>query len=204
VFKGPPLPHEALGTRASFNKTTGAMLKKFYSTWYAPNNATLVIVGDVDPQKALAEVQQLFGDIPAKSIPARPDIHLGPIKAETLNLETDQPYGLILMALRMPGFESQDYAAARVLTDVLSSQRSALYALVPTGKALATDFAMHGLPKASLGYAAAEFPQGADALALVKEMQQIVAEAAQQGASADLVEAAKRHALTDAELQKTS
>ena len=204
VFKGTPYAHDALGTRESFKKTTGAMLKTFYDTWYAPNNATLVIVGDVDPQKALVEVTQLFGDIPAKSIPARPDTHLGPIKAETLNLETDQPYGLILMALRMPGFESQDYAAARVLTDVLSSQRSALYALVPAGKALATDFAIHGLPKASLGYAAAEFPQGADASALVNEMQQIVAEAAQQGASADLVEAAKRHALTDAELQKTS
>jgi zinc protease len=204
VFKGTPYAHDALGTRASFKRTTGAMLKRFYDTWYAPNNATLVIVGDVDPQKALAEVTRLFGDIPAKSIPARPDIHLEPVKAETLNLKTDQPYGLILIAFRMPGFESQDYAAAQVLTDVLRSQRSALSALVPAGKALATDFAMHGLPKASLGYAAAEFPQGADALALVKEMQQIVAEAAQQGASADLVEAAKRHALTDAELQKTS
>jgi zinc protease len=204
VFKGTPYAHDALGTRASFKKTTGAMLKRFYDTWYAPNNATLVLVGDVDPQKALAEVTRLFGDIPAKSVPARPDIHLEPVKAETLNLKTDQPYGLILIAFRMPGFESQDYAAAQVLTDVLRSQRSALSALVPAGKALATDFAMHGLPKASLGYAAAEFPQGADASALVKEMQQIVAEAAQQGASADLVEAAKRHALTDAELQKTS
>jgi zinc protease len=204
VFKGTPYAHDALGTRTSFRKTTGAMLRTFYDTWYAPNNATLVIVGDVEPQKALVEVQQLFGDIPAKSIPVRPDIHLAPVKAETLNLETDQPYGLILMAFRMPGFESPDYAAAQVLTDVLSSQRSALYALVPAGKALATDFAMHGLPKASLGYAAAEFPRGADALALVKEMQHTAAEVVQHGASADLVEAAKRHALTDAELQKTS
>jgi zinc protease len=204
VFKGTPYAHDALGTRASFKKTTGAMLKTFYDTWYAPNNATLVIVGDVDPQKALVEVQQLFGDIPAKRIPARPDIHLGPVKGETLNLKTDQPYGLVLIAFRMPGFESPDYAAAQVLSDVLSSQRSALYALVPAGKALSTDFAIHGLPKASLGYAAAEFPKGADALALVKEMQNILAETAQNGASADLVEAAKRHALADAEFQKTS
>ena len=46
------------------------MLRKFYETWYAPNNAIMVIVGDVDPQKVLLGVKKYFGSIPSKKIPA--------------------------------------------------------------------------------------------------------------------------------------
>ena len=47
MFKGTPYARDALGTKASFDATTGAMLKKFYDTWYTPDNATIVIAGDV-------------------------------------------------------------------------------------------------------------------------------------------------------------
>ncbi len=50
------------------------MLKSFHDTWYAPNNAILVIAGNVEPQAALTEVRQLFEDIPAKKLPPRPPV----------------------------------------------------------------------------------------------------------------------------------
>ncbi len=204
IFKGTPYAHTPLGTVSSFDRTTGAMLKKFYDTWYAPNNAILVIVGDVEPEKALGEVKKLFSSIPAKKVPKRPEIHLKPVKPETFQLKTDQSYGLATLSFRMPGYDSKEYAASEVLADVLSSQRGSLFSLVPEGKALYAAFALSTLPSGGLGYAMAAFPRDADGPALVKEVRRILAEAARQGFPADLVEAAKRARLTKAELEKNS
>lgn len=49
-------------------------VKKWYHDWYAPNNAVLIIVGDVDAENTLRQVQKYFGDIPARTIPPRNDV----------------------------------------------------------------------------------------------------------------------------------
>ncbi|RKG44623.1 insulinase family protein [Acinetobacter sp. WCHAc060007] len=49
-------------------------LKRWYKTWYAPNNAILVIVGDVNAEQALLQVQKYFGDIPSQKQPSRNDV----------------------------------------------------------------------------------------------------------------------------------
>ena len=84
MFAGTPYAHDALGTRPSFEKTTGAMLKQFHDTWYAPNNAILVITGNVDPQATLSEVKELFGDIAAKKLPPKPRRDAAPRAADLL------------------------------------------------------------------------------------------------------------------------
>jgi zinc protease len=84
VFKGTPYEHSPLGTRPSFDKTTGADLRKFHNTWYVPNNAILVIVGNVEPEQVLAQVKKVFGEIPAKPLPARPEFNFGTVTQDTL------------------------------------------------------------------------------------------------------------------------
>jgi len=204
LFSGTPYAHDALGTRPSFEKTTAAMLKDFYDKWYAPNNAILIIVGDVDPQATLEKVKQLFGEIAPKKLPQRPEIRLQPVMPQSLSLETDLPYGLQVIALRMPGLDSPDFAAAEVLADVLKSRRGDLYELVPQGKALGADFVFEPLPKAGLGYAVTTFPSGGDPRALESEMRTILAKIARDGVSADLVTAAKLQERRGAEFQKNS
>jgi zinc protease len=204
MFAGTPYAHDALGTRSSFDRTTGAMLKDFHDTWYAPNNAILVIVGDVEPAAVLKTVKELFGDMPRKKLPERPEVHLEPVQAKTLHLDTDLPYGMAVAAFRMPGLESADFAAAQVLADVLSSERGSLYALVPEGKALGTDFSLDGLPGAGLGYAMAAFPEGADSSRLLEELHSVLEEVAKKGVPPDLVEAAKRRERAGLEFQKNS
>jgi zinc protease len=204
VFKGTPYEHDALGTRPSFDKTTGAMLQSFYRKWYAPNNAIFVIVGDVEPDATLTTVKRLFENIPSKKLPRRPAIHLQPVKPGTLNMTSDLSYGLAVITFRLPGSDSDDDAAAQVLGDVLSSHRSDLYALVPDGKALSAEFAIGSLPKASLAYAMGAFPKGGDGEALIKEMKTVLANYVKHGFPRDLVEAEKRHEVADAEFQKNS
>ncbi len=204
LFSGTPYAHDALGTRPSFDKTTGAMLKQFYDTWYAPNNAILIVSGNVDPQKTLALVKKLFEPLPRKAVPRRPEVRLQPLKPASITLETDLPYGLSIVAYRLPGSDSPDYAAGTILADALDSSRGNLYALVPEGKALFTGFDGGTLPKATYAYALAGFPQAGDGPALAATIKTIIAGYVKNGFPADLVEASKRHEIADAEFQRNS
>ena len=204
VFEGTPYADDALGTRPSFQKTTGRMLKAFYDAWYAPNNAIMVIVGDVDPHQTLSMVRTLFEDIPSWPLSSRRDIHLQPLKGGTIEQETDLPYGLAIVAYRLPGYDSPDFAAAQVLADVLDSERGDLYALVPQGKALEAGFTTNFLPKAGLGYGFAAFPQGADSSDLVNRVKRVINGYVEEGIPPDLVEASKRHEVADAAFRRNS
>ena len=205
MYAGTPYEHDALGTRPSFDKTTGEMLHQFYSTWYAPNNAVYIIAGDVNPPAVMQQVKDLFGKIPEKKLPARPEVNLQPVKSTTLNLTTDFPFGLAAISFRMPGTDSPDYAAYQVLSDVLNSERGSLYALVPDGKALFTEFASFSdLPESSLAVALAGYPKGGDGAALVKQVQAILQDDVKNGVPADLVAAAKAHEVADAEFRRNS
>ena len=159
MFSGTPYAHDALGTKPSFDATTGAMLKKFATEWYAPNNAILVIAGDVDAKATLASVKEFYGAIPKRATPAHPAITLRPVKAESFTLDSNLPYVLAFIAYRMPGTDSPDYPAARILSDVLTSQRGDLYAMVPEGRALAAQFGLaETYPKASVAFGLAALP----------------------------------------------
>ena len=91
-----------------------------------------------------------------------------------------------------------------VLADVLSSQRGALYQLVPEGKALFTDFDFDLLAKAGMGYATAGFPSGGNAKALEQEVRAVLAKIARDGVPPDLVAAAKLQERRAAEAEKNS
>ncbi len=204
LFAGTPYEHDALGTRSSFDMTTAAMLKSFHDKWYAPNNAILILVGDIDPQATLEKVKTLFGPIAAKTLPARPGFTPQPAAATTVTMDTDRPEGQQILAMRVPGLDSPDFPALEVLADVLASERGDLYALVPQGKALGTDFSLEPLPKAGLVYAEATFPEGGDPKALEGELRAILGKVVKDGVPPELVEAAKLQERRQAEFQKNS
>jgi zinc protease len=204
MFAGTPYAYDALGTRPSFEKTTAAMLKKFHDTWYAPNNAILVVVGDVDPQTTLVEVKQLFGNIKPKKLPPRPQIRLQPPQPASFTVDTDRPNGTLMIAMRVPGLDSADFPALEVLSDVLSNHRFDLYGLVPQGKALDAEFMLDPLPQAGIAYASVAFLAGEDPKGIESEVRSILTKVAKEGVPADLVDAAKVQERSAAQFQKNS
>ena len=205
LFAGTPYAHDPLGTKRSFDATTGAMLKAFHRAWYAPSDAILVIVGDIEPATVLEKVRQLFAAIPDHPVPVSPAVNLQPVKSESFTLDSNLPYVLGFIAYRLPGTNSADFAASQILADVLNSQRADLYGMVPAGKALAAEFGLaESYPMASIAYGVVALPAGGDAAHAIQEMRAIIAAYAGGGVIEDLVEAAKRSEVAAAEFQRNS
>jgi zinc protease len=67
------IPFTGSGTEETVSKMTTADMKKFHSTWFKPNNATLVIVGDTTMEEIKPKIERLFknwkrGNVPQKNI----------------------------------------------------------------------------------------------------------------------------------------
>jgi zinc protease len=205
MFAGTPYSHDPLGTKTSFDATTGTMLKAFYTKWYTPSNAILVVVGDIDPTSTLAKIKTLFAALPSHPLPARPPVVLRPVKPQSFTLDSNLPYVLGFIAYRLPGTDSRDYAASQVLADVLASQRGDLYAMVPAGKVLAAEFGVaESYPRASVAYGLVALPKGADPTRAMAEMRQIIVGYGKKGVPADLAAAARRAEVSQAEFQRNS
>ncbi len=204
MFASTPYAHDALGTRPSFQATSAAMIKSFYDAWYHPNNAILVITGDVDPQAALAQVQQYFGAIPRAQLPARTPVKPGPLKPARIALTSDFSVPIVLAAYRFPGYRSRDYAASEVLSDALGNQRAALAGLVVSGQALGAGFFPGStMPEtgSAMVYGAT---QGGNPLTVLHLVEGVIANYVKNGVPQDLVDASKRQLIAQAEFSKNS
>ena len=66
--------HSLIGSFEDLNAASVADVSKFFKTYYAPDNAVLVIVGDLQPAATKKLIETYFGDIPSQPLPKRPDL----------------------------------------------------------------------------------------------------------------------------------
>ena len=205
LLGGTPYANDVLGTIHGFKDQINApQLRQFYRAWYHPNNAVLIITGNVDGPSTIERVKRYFGAIPAAPLPARKTVALRPVKPAVYHEDSEQPYGLIIRGYRFPGFDDKDYAASQILESVLSNQRSELFQLVIDGKSLFTQFQSQDFPRASIGIAVNVVPVTKNATTADDEMRAVFAAYRRQGIPADLVEVAKKRAIADAEYKGNS
>lgn len=100
-------------------------VKNFFDSFYAPNNAILVIAGHIEESSALALVTKWFGDIPARKVGSQP-YKTEPVQSEPRHLEIKAPVPLdmVLKAWHMPGRMETGYYETDLLSDMLGSGKS--------------------------------------------------------------------------------
>jgi zinc protease len=113
----------------------------FYRTYYAPNNATVVVAGDVRERDLLLAIQKAYGALPAQPIPPE-DTVPEPPQLELRELEVKKPTATekLLLAFQGPALGDADHATLTVLSEVLFGGRaSRLYRALVVDRELATD-----------------------------------------------------------------
>lgn len=113
--------HSTIGSMADLDAATLSDVQSFFKTHYAPNNATLVLVGDFDPKQARQLVTQAFSDIPRQPAPPKVDLTEKPQTAEKRETMTDPLAQLpaLLMAWHGPSLSDKDTYAVDMLCAIL-------------------------------------------------------------------------------------
>ncbi|MES2919080.1 MAG: pitrilysin family protein [Pseudomonadota bacterium] len=104
-------------------------LKRWYETWYAPNNATLVVAGDVDPAQVKAQVERFFGALPARPLPVvRPPRELPEPGERFMTLTLPAKVPALYLSYNVPSLNTGapgEAEALRLLAGVLDEGFSA-------------------------------------------------------------------------------
>lgn len=205
VFAGTPYGHQEVGTKAAFDRLTGTELKAFYDRWYAPNNAVLVVAGDVDPARALAQIRARFESIPSHPVPAHAAAHFRPLGRVIMAERSRLVYPLAAIGFRLPGVDSPDFVTSFVLQGILDSQRGPLRTLVDSGAALDAEWdSQPYTPEAQLSFATAALRPGADPAAMEQRLEQILGNIAEHGVSPELFASTKRRLVAGQEESRNS
>ena len=123
------------------SEMTMDMIKKFFYTYYRPNNAVLVVAGNVHYEEVVSLAEKWFGDIPSCEMTVRTyPQELAQQAPKFLEVERNVPSDLLLKAWKMCGRKNVDYYAFDLLSDMFGTgQSSYLYRKLVIEDAIFTD-----------------------------------------------------------------
>jgi zinc protease len=158
LFGTGPYGHPVIGEREHVFAATAPVIKGYYDRWYHPNNASLVVCGGFDPDRALARIKELFGPIPRADLPPRrtatPVKRTGPVRKEIAS-RFDLPR--LLLAYNTVRQGDPDGYALEVAQAVLSGGKTGrLYKKLVEEERIATAAAASSNPGRYPGYFAVQ------------------------------------------------
>jgi predicted Zn-dependent peptidase len=135
-----PYRYTVLGTEEEIKGFTLEEAQYFYKTYYAPNNATIIVVGDTTADKLLPILEKHYGDMKAQEVPHVP-VPLEPPQTKERRFESTHPQAsseTLLVGYRIPGIDSPDAVPLSLLSTHLSKGMEARLRklLVDTGIAV--------------------------------------------------------------------
>src|SRR5215467_9721550 len=124
--KGHPYSWPVIGSMTDLSAASEEDVKAFFRLYYAPNNATLAVVGDFDPAQTKAWIQKYFVDLPQGKPVERPNVPLGKLDANKRLVYEDRVQ-VPRLYIQWPtvGFKHEDDYALSVMSSILSGSRTA-------------------------------------------------------------------------------
>jgi zinc protease len=120
-----PYHWPVIGWFPDLNAMTRADLKRHYDTYYVPNNATLIVVGDIKPAKLLPVIKRYFEVIPKRPLPTQQVVAEPEQKGERrIVVKRDAQLPFVMIGYRTPNFKSDDAYALTLLESILSHGKS--------------------------------------------------------------------------------
>jgi len=123
---GHPYRWQVIGSLADLDAASAEDVRAFHARWYGPNNATLVVAGDLDVEETRAWIEKYFGEIPARPTPERDEVPDVVLDGDKLLFHEDNYARLPALTLAwptVPRFHPDEYALD-VLAELLTSGRS--------------------------------------------------------------------------------
>lgn len=106
AFMSSPYRHPVVGWMNDLQNMTASDARDWYRSWYAPNNATVVIAGDVNPSQVLAMVEKYYGANPMHSLPVRkPQIEPPQKGIKQVQVKAPADSAQLAMAWKVPRLE---------------------------------------------------------------------------------------------------
>jgi zinc protease len=141
AFEAHTYHHPTIGWMPDIQGFSASDCAEFYKTYYAPNNASLVVVGDFDPAKTLRLISRAYGTIPPSNIPTELVEPEPPQSgARKLELELSTSTEKAALGFKGPALGDFDHVACGVLTDILAGSRSSrLFRLLISEQGLAAE-----------------------------------------------------------------
>lgn len=140
AYHAHPYHHSTIGWKEDIENVSIERLKEFYDTFYWPNNATAIAIGDFEEKDALAMIKKHFGKI-RKSTKPIPEVYTAEPEQEgirTVTLKRAGQQGIVGVAHKTPSATNKDAAAFMVLSSILSSGKNSRFYKNITDKGLTT------------------------------------------------------------------
>ncbi|MGO1120298.1 M16 family metallopeptidase [Rhodovibrionaceae bacterium A322] len=158
LYLNHPYGRPVIGWEQEMRGLTTQDALDFYDRWYAPNNAILVVSGDVEPEEVLSLAEKYYGKVPAKAVPERRRVseprHWAPRRVEMVDPRAGQPW--LAISYLAPNYKPtgegapvRDAYALQVLQELLSGSTGRLYSSLAIDKGIAAS--------AGAGYSASSY-----------------------------------------------
>tara|TARA_B100000508_G_scaffold141015_1_gene145077 strand:- start:626 stop:1948 length:1323 start_codon:yes stop_codon:yes gene_type:complete len=200
AFHSHPYGHETIGYREDIEDYNPTKLERFYRNYYRPDNATMMVIGDIDRKGALDAVKKHFGKIKRYTgkIPrntAREPVQEGLRRVEIVRPATTQ---IASIGFKHDGYGTDEWFSAYLLLEVLTGGPESILQkkLIDTGKVSSLNTMLEPTKETNLATLSATLPPGQTQADIEKEILDTVRSLSVKEISS-LVEKTKARLLTD-------